>query len=65
MTTVIYRNTSYRFIGYANLPGSEVLCEHGGKFYRFPVSKCQLVKNVTADKHEEENVSRCSTSTKM
>jgi hypothetical protein len=46
--TVIYKNQAYRFIGYADLPGTEVTTEKGGKFYRLPVSQCQLIKNVTA-----------------
>jgi len=46
--TVIYQNNTYRFIGYANLPGTEVNAERGGRFYRLPVSQCQLIKNVTA-----------------
>jgi len=46
--TVIYQNNTYRFIGYADLPGTEVTAERGGRFYRLPVSQCQLIKNVTA-----------------
>jgi hypothetical protein len=46
--TVIYKNKTYRFIGYANLPGTEITAERGGRFYRLPVNQCQLIKNVTA-----------------
>ncbi len=56
--TVIYKNQAYRFIGYANLPGTEVTAERGSRFYRLPVKECQLMlmswttgnssKNVTA-----------------
>lgn len=42
---VIYKNKTYRFIGYANLPGTEVTAELGGKFYRLPVANCQIIRN--------------------
>ena len=46
--TVIYKGKTYRFIGYDNLPGTEVLVEKGGRFYSLPVSQCQLIRNVLA-----------------
>jgi hypothetical protein len=39
--TIIYQNQAYRFIGYANLPGTEITAEKGGKFYRLPVTQCR------------------------
>jgi len=42
--TVIYKGNTYRFIGYICLPGLEVSAERGGKFYRLPVSQCQLIR---------------------
>ena len=42
--TAIYQNKTYRFIGYANLTGTEITAERGGKFYRLPVSHCQINK---------------------
>lgn len=39
--TIIYQKQTYRFIGYDNLPGTEILAERGGKFYRLPVSQCR------------------------
>jgi len=45
INTVIYKNNSYRFIGYANLNGSKITAEKGGKFYQFPVEDCEIVRN--------------------
>ncbi len=58
MTTVIYKNKSYRFISYVGLPGSEISAEHGGKFYRLPASQCELVRSVITDKHDDEHNSK-------
>ena len=42
--TVIYQGNTYRFIGYVGLPGTEFTAERAGKFYRLPVSQCQLIR---------------------
>jgi hypothetical protein len=42
--TIIYQNKTYRFIGYSDLPGLELTAERDGKFYRLPVSQCQINK---------------------
>jgi len=39
--TIIYQNQAYRFIGYADLSGTEITAERGGKFYRLPVTQCR------------------------
>ena len=45
---VIYKNNTYRFVGYDNIYATEVLAERGGKFYCLPVKQCKLVRCVTA-----------------
>ena len=43
---VIYQNNTYRFIGYDNIKGTEVLVERGGKFYCLPTAQCQLIRKM-------------------
>jgi len=42
---VIYQGNTYRFIGYANLNGSKITAEKGGKFYQLPVEGCEIIRN--------------------
>ena len=42
---VTYQGNTYRFIGYSNLSGSQITAEKGGKFYRFPVEDCEIIRN--------------------